>query len=177
MRKIQLYIAASLDGYIARRDGSIDWLSIVEKAGEDYGYSEFVKSIDTTLMGYQTYAQVLTFGEFPYNDKQNYVFSRQPRPAGDKPVSFVSEDPAAFVRRLKAQPGGGIWLIGGGQLNTILLNAGLIDEMILSIIPIVLGDGIPLFGAQPRETKWVLKGQKAFDSGLVQVQYASGYGA
>lgn len=173
MRQIQLYIASSLDGYIARQDGSIDWLSMVEKAGEDYGYSEFIKGIDTTLMGYQTYAQVLTFGEFPYNDKQNYVFSRQPRPADGKPVSFVSEDPAAFVRRIKDQPGGNIWLIGGGQLNTILLNAGLIDELILSIIPIVLGDGIPLFGGKPRETKWALKRHKAFDSGLVQVQYVS----
>ena len=171
MRHIRLYIAASLDGYIARKDGAIDWLSMVEKADEDYGYNDFIKSIDTTLMGYQTYAHVLSFGAFPYNGLQNYVFSRQPRQADGNSVTFVSEDPAAFVRRLKGQPGGDIWLIGGGQINTLLLNAGLIDELVLSIIPIVLGDGIPLFDGQPAETKWSLKGHKAFDSGLVQLQY------
>lgn len=177
MRQIRLYIAASIDGYIARSDGAIDWLSMVEKAGEDYGYNDFIKSIDTTLMGYQTYAHVLTFGKFPYPGLQNYVFSRQARPADGNPVAFISEDPAAFVRRLKEQPGGDIWLIGGGQINTLLLNAGLIDELILSIIPIILGEGIPLFGGKPKETKWALKGQKSFDTGLVQAQYVSGHRA
>lgn len=175
MRKVQLYIAASIDGYIARPDGGIDWLSMVEKKGEDYGYGEFISSIDITLMGRKTYEEVLGFGgPFPYMDTKNYVFSRQQRQPDDNPVQHIDEDPAAFVKRLKAQPGGNIWLIGGGQLNTVLLNAGLIDEMILSVIPIVLGEGIPLFGGEPKETKWKLEEHTVFDTGLVQLRYAGG---
>lgn len=105
MRRIRLYIAASLDGFIARRDGAIDWLSSVEKAGEDYGYTEFLGSIDTTLMGYATYAQVLTFGAFPYSEQKNYVFSRQQRPPDGNPVTFVAEDPAAFRQPSQAATG------------------------------------------------------------------------
>lgn len=174
MRKVQLYIAASIDGYIARPDGGIDWLSIVEKKGEDYGYGDFIASVDTTLMGHKTYEEVLGFGvPFPYMDTANYVFSRQKRQPDDNPVQHISEDPAAFAKGLKAQPGGNIWLIGGGQLNTVLLNAGLIDEMILSVIPIILGEGIPLFGGQPKETKWKVKGHEVFDTGLVQLHYVA----
>jgi len=173
MRKVQLYIAASLDGYIARPDGGVDWLSSVDKKGEDYGYSEFIASVDTTLMGGKTYDEVLGFGgPFPYLNTSNYVFSRQERQPDSNPVQFINENPAAFVKGLKAQAGNNIWLIGGGQINTILLNARLIDEMILSIIPIVLGDGIPLFAGQPKEAKWELSEHKVFDTGLVQLRYA-----
>ena len=173
MRNVQLYIAASIDGYIARTDGGIDWLSMVDKKGEDYGYNAFIASVDTTLMGRKTYDDVRWFdGPFPYPGLKNYVFSRKAQPDDGNPVSHINEDPAAFVKKLKARPGGNIWLIGGGQLNTVLLNAGLIDEMILSVIPILLGDGIPLFGGQPKETKWRLTKQEAFDTGLVQMNYA-----
>ena len=172
MRNVQLYIAASIDGYIARPDGGIDWLSMVDKEGEDYGYYAFIASVDTTLMGRKTYDDVLGFDvPFPYTGLTNYVFSRQEREPDHNPVRHITEDPAAFVKGLKAQPGGNIWLIGGGQLNTVLLNARLIDEMILSIIPIVLGEGIPLFGGQPKETKWQLTKHEVFDTGLVQVRY------
>ncbi|MCB0586488.1 MAG: dihydrofolate reductase [Phaeodactylibacter sp.] len=172
MRKVLLYIAASIDGYIARPDGGIDWLSSVEKEGEDYGYGELLASIDTTLMGRKTYDDVLGFdGPFPYPNLKNYVFSRQEKGQDSNPVQHVTGDPAAYVKGLKSQPGSNIWLIGGGQLNTVLLNAGLIDEMILSIIPIILGEGIPLFGGQPKETKWRLTKHEVFDTGLVQVRY------
>ena len=172
MRNVQLYIAASIDGYIARTDGGIDWLSSVEKENEDYGYGEFLDSVDTTLMGRKTYDDVRGFGgPFPYPGLNNYVFSRQEQGPDSNPVQHVTENPAAFVKGLKSQPGGNIWLIGGGQLNTLLLNAGLIDEMILSIIPIVLGEGIPLFGGHPKETKWRLTKHEVFDTGLVQVRY------
>ncbi len=172
MRKVQLYIAASLDGYIARKDGGIDWLSAVEKKGEDYGYGEFIASVDATLMGRKTFEQVLSFeGEFPYMGKENYVFSRSRRDQGGVPVQMVNDGPAAFVGQLKNKPGGNIWLIGGGQLNTVLLNAGLIDELILSVIPVILGEGIPLFDGQPEEARLRLRRQQAFDTGLVQLVY------
>lgn len=175
MRKVQLYIAASIDGYIARPDGGVDWLSKVEKEGEDYGYGSFIASIDTTLMGRKTYDEVLGFGvPFPYMNTANYVFTRQERQPDNNPVQFIREDPADFVGKLREQPGGNIWLIGGGGLNTVLLNAGLIDEMILSVIPIVLGEGIPLFGGQPKETHWKVAEHQVFDTGLVQLRYLKG---
>lgn len=144
MRIISLYIATSLDGFIARSDGRVDWLDAIPNPDQlDYGYDTFLASVDTTLMGNNTYQTVLGFGgNFPYADKINYVFSRTKHPAAPY-VQYVTEDPATFVQRLKQADGSGIWLIGGGQLNTILLNAGLIDELIISIAPVVLGAGIP----------------------------------
>lgn len=167
MRKVILFIAASLDGYIARKDGAIDWLF----TEGDYGYQEFYQSIDTTLTGNTTYQQTLTFGEFPYPGKTNYVFTRNQNQAKHNQVTFVSSDVPDFVRQLKQASGKDIWLVGGGQINTILLNAGLIDEMIVSIHPIILGEGIPLFAGQPREKKTTLVAVKSFDSGLIQLHY------
>ncbi|MEM6842767.1 MAG: dihydrofolate reductase family protein [Bacteroidota bacterium] len=142
MRKIILYSAMSLDGFIARPDGEIDWLF----DDQDYGYSEFLQRIDTTLMGNRTYQQILTFGDFPYTDKTNYVFTRSVTVQDDGRVQFVYSDLVNLVTELKQQLGRDIWLIGGRQINTVLLNAELIDEMILSVHPTVLGSGVPLFG-------------------------------
>ncbi len=167
MRKIILFIATSLDGFIARKDGSIDWLF----SDQDYGYSEFIKTIDTTLTGNATYKQVLTFGEFPYKGTTNYIFSRSPQPPDGNPVTFISSDVAQFARDLKHQSGKHIWLVGGGQINTVMLNAGLIDEMVVSIHPIILGSGLPLFAGQPKEAKFRVTAQKTFKTGLVQMTY------
>ena len=166
MRKLKLYIAASLDGYIAGPNGEIDWLEI---AGElDYGYAEFYESIDTTLMGSSTYRVTLSVPEFPYPDKASYVFTRSAPPRDTEHVRFVSGDIAGFARSLKEQAGRSIWLVGGGQVNTIMLNAGLIDEIILTSFPLVLGSGIPLFapGASPAQFETV--GCEAYETGLVQ---------
>ena len=172
MRNILLYIAASLDGYIARADGTIDWLE--DKAytikGEDFGYSSFIQTIDTTLMGHETYKTVAGFeAPFPYTDKTNYVFSRTPHP-DTASVKFVSSDVVAFVKQLKQQPGNDIWLIGGGQLNTLLLNAGLIDEIILTYIPVILGTGIPLFAPVAGEQMFKVLESKSFENGFVQLR-------
>lgn len=143
MRKLKLYIAASLDSYIAGPNGEIDWLEV---GGDlDYGYQEFNSSIDTTLMGTATYQLTLTFDDFPYPDTTNYVFTRGMPPPDTAYVRFISGDIAGFVRSLKEQPGKDIWLIGGGQINTVMLNEELIDEIILTLFPLVLGEGIPLF--------------------------------
>lgn len=172
MRTISLYIATSLDGFIARSDGRVDWLDSIPNPDRlDYGYTNFLASVDTTLMGHTTYQTVLGFGgDFMYPDKTNYVFSRSEWP--DAPfVHHVAEAPDEFVKRLKQTDGAGIWLIGGGQLNTVLLNAGLIDEMIISIAPIVLGAGIPLFGPTAIETSWTLTKSESFNTGFVQSTY------
>lgn len=167
MRKVILFIATSLDGFIARKDDSINWLF----SDQDYGYKAFYDSIDTTLTGHATYKQTKTFGEFAFPGKTNYIFSRSPQPPDSHPVTFISSDIVEFVRNLKNQNGKNIWLVGGGQINTVMLNAGLIDEMIVSIHPIILGEGLPLFAGKPKETKFKVTAQKTFESGLVQITY------
>lgn len=172
MRKLILYIATSLDGFIARSDGRVDWLDNIPNPNQlDYGYEAFLASIDTTLMGNNTYRTILGFGgEFPYADKINYVFSRSEQ-ADTTFVRVITADPASFVQSLKSSSGGAIWLIGGGQLNTHLLNARLIDEMIITVAPIILGTGIPLFESHALETQWITVRTKSFDTGLVQSTY------
>ena len=172
MRRLSLYIATSLDGFIARADGRVDWLDAIPNPSQlDYGYGALLASIDTTLMGNNTYQTILGFGgDFPYPDTINYVFSRSKRP--DAPnIQYVTQEPAAFVRQLKQGDGKGIWLIGGGQLNTVLLNAGLIDELIISIAPVVIGTGIPLFGSTATEVSWVRTKTESFETGFVQSTY------
>ncbi|ARS37327.1 dihydrofolate reductase family protein [Pontibacter actiniarum] len=173
-RKLVLYIAASLDGFIARKNGDTSWLHDERYAieGEDFGYRAFLQGIDTTLMGHSTYQAVLGFEiPFPYPDKTNYVFSRSQHPETEH-VQFVQQGVPEFVQRLKQQPGQDIWLIGGGQVNTLLLNAGLIDEVVLTYIPIVLGSGIPLFAAGAREKQLQAQESRSFRNGFVQVSYS-----
>jgi dihydrofolate reductase len=167
MRPVKLFIATSLDGFIADKNGGIDWLF----TDQDYGYADFYAAIDTTLTGYKTYADMLGFGEFPFRGKTNYVFSRHHHQADDNPVTFISADIAAFVQQLKQQPGKDIWLVGGGQINEVLLQAGLIDELIISIHPIMLGEGRPLFAGRTERQDFTLTGTRAFETGLVQLNY------
>ncbi|MFM8362476.1 MAG: dihydrofolate reductase family protein [Haliscomenobacter sp.] len=168
MRDVILFIACSLDGYIARKDGRVDWLF----HDEDYGYSDFYDSIDATLMGKKTYLEILGMGEFPYLDKKNYVFVRKNNPPLNRSVEYVHGDIPAFVRKLKKEEGKDIWLVGGGQINTILLTSGDIDRMVVSVHPVVLGQGIPLFGAGiPAERWFVFEKAESFASGLVQLYY------
>jgi dihydrofolate reductase len=167
MRKVVLFTAASLDGFIAGPAGEIEWLF----TDRDYGFSPFFASADTTLSGYNTYKLAASFPTFPYPGTTNYVFSRKHQKRDNNPVEFIASDPAEFVSTLKQQSGRTIWLVGGGMLNTALLNSRLIDEMILSVHPIVLGRGIPLFGGNPRNHTLSLVGTESFTSGLVQLTY------
>jgi dihydrofolate reductase len=166
MRKVILFIASSLDGYIAREDGGIDWLF----SDADYGYSKFYRSIDTIIVGRKTYDQSLEFDEYPYKGKKAFVFTREKR-AGDGHVDFVSSDITGFVRKLKRRKGRDIWLVGGADIVSILMNAGLVDRIILSIHPAVLGRGIPLFKGLTREVKMKLTKTISYPSGLVQLHY------
>jgi dihydrofolate reductase len=159
MRKIILFIASSLDGYIARRDHSIDWLF----TSGDYGYKKFYDSIDTVIVGRKTYDVVRGFEKEPFKGKKIFVFSRS--------NPNFSKDPVKTVRRLKKEKGRNIWLVGGGKMISVLMNAGLVDEIINSVHPIVLGSGIPLFPGV-KETNMKLKKTTAFPSGLLQLHYA-----
>lgn len=167
MRQVILFIATSLDGYIARPDGAIDWLF----TDQDYGYPAFYAGVDTVLMGRRTYDQTMTLGEYPYGGKEVYVFSRGRGRSRDDRLAFVSEDPAAFVKRLVAKPGKNIWLVGGAELVQSFQHYGLIDEFIISIHPVILGSGIPLFRSPSPSSRLILVDCTTFLTGLVQLTY------
>jgi dihydrofolate reductase len=168
MRKIILFIASSLDGYIARDSGEIDWLF----TDQDYGYTEFYDQVDTLIMGNKTYQQVLSFGEYPYKDKEVFVFSKTESGKADNNAKFVNSNWLNFVKILCQSQGNNIWLVGGAQLIHFFLQHRFIDELILSIHPIILGGGIPLIvNDSSLETKLELKNAKTFDTGLVQMFY------
>lgn len=168
MRKIRLFIASSLDGYIARTSGEVDWLF----TDSDYGYNEFFAQIDTVLMGSKTYDQVLTFGEYPYKSKESFVFSKTVQVETDNNVEFVKGNWKGFINTLRQSSGRDIWLVGGAQTIHYFMKHGFIDERILSIHPIILGSGIPLIVNDPSlETALELKDVKTYDSGLLQVTY------
>ncbi|MCA1029595.1 dihydrofolate reductase family protein [Bacillus timonensis] len=148
-RKVVLFIATSLDGYIARTDGDIEWLHEVESKGDgENGYFTFYENIDTVLMGRKTYDKVLTLADqFPYPDKKNYVFSRT-RSGSNENVTFINENVETFMKRLKSEDGDHIWLVGGGDLFHTFLEKNLVDELIVTIIPVLLGAGIPLLSKE-----------------------------
>lgn len=164
----------SLDGYVAKPDGNIDWLTgFPNPRNLDFGYAEFLAGIDTTLMGHKTYTQVLGFDlPFPYSDKKNYVFTRTDSRPPAEFVNFVSGDIPGFVLELKQQTGGDIWLIGGGQINGLMIEAELIDELIIHVIPLVLGSGIPMFDARASfERTFTLTETKPWYNGIVELRY------
>ncbi|WP_028274725.1 dihydrofolate reductase family protein [Atopococcus tabaci] len=162
-RKVVLFIAASLDGYIATEDESLEWLFRVEGEG-DNGTLEFYDSIDTLVMGRRTYEWIIHNepGEFPYKDKQCYVFTRSPM-ENTEDVTFVNEDVTQFVEKLRQQDGGDIWMVGGGDLLKSFLEARLIDEITVTVAPVLLGKGIPLFKEGEYETELVLKRVRNFN--------------
>lgn len=173
MRHIILYIACSLNGKIAREDGSVDWLEkIPNPDNSDYGYKTFIDSIDTTIMGNNTYQQLIGWNiEFPYKHKTNYVLSSKPPKEPDEYVTFIPGEPSAFIRELKMQEGKNMWLIGGGQANTLLWNTGLIDEIKLFIMPVVLNNGIDVFEGFPKENDLHLLNSKTYKSGVIELYY------
>jgi len=164
MEKIILYIASSLDGYIARENGDVDWLPI----NTDSGYDNFYKSIDTVIMGKKTYDQILTFGDYPYKGKKSYVFTRNDSLTKDENVEFAS-NVEEFSRNLVSSKGN-IWLVGGSELFSAFLEHKLVDEIILSIIPTVLGKGIPLFQNINQEANLKLIKTTEY-SGFVELTY------
>ena len=172
VRKVILYIACSLDGYIAKPGDDLSFLEAVAKEGEDYGYATFSESVDTVIMGRRTYEWVMSqVEEFPHQDKKTYIITRELRESIGN-VQFYSDDIAALIERLRAKPGKNIFIDGGAQVVKMMLHAGVLDEMIISIIPVVVGAGIPLFAKGIPESKLSLLSSKSFESGLVQLHYS-----
>jgi dihydrofolate reductase len=169
-RKVILYIAMSIDGYIARLNGDIDWLSIVEKPPEDYGYAQFIENIDTVIMGRKTYDKVRSFNmEFPHRGRKCYVISKM-RTGIDEDIEY-SDDLEMLIRDLKNTKGKNIFVDGGAEIVNELLKIEMIDELIISILPILLGSGIRLFQDRRSEQKVILKKTVQFETGLVQLWY------
>jgi dihydrofolate reductase len=177
MRKLISYIAVSLNGKIARTDGRVDWLENAPNPDKsDYGFADFYDSVDATIQGNKTYEQVKSWDmEFPYKGKENYVISRNTELKDNEFVRFLTKDPVENIRALKAQAGKNIWLIGGGSVNTLFYNAGLLDELRLFIMPIIIPDGIELFTGLPNEKVLTLSEMKRYKSGAVELRYSMNY--
>ncbi|WP_373781650.1 dihydrofolate reductase family protein [Kaistella sp.] len=170
-RKVILYIASSLDGYIAKPNDDLSFLSIVQQDGEDYGYADFVKSVDTVILGRKTYDWVMTqVPEFPHADKNSFIITRTSRPSVGK-TSFYTDNLKDLILRLKSEQGKNIFIDGGAEIVNELLKEILIDEFIISIIPILVGSGTKLFKDGRPEQKLELISTKQFDKGLTQLHY------
>lgn len=154
--KVVLYVAMSLDGYIARLDGAIDWLLEVEGDGGDNGYGAFYQTVGTVVMGRKTYEEILTLSEeFLYVGKPCYILSRSEQPPAPH-VMFTSESVETLIPKLKEEADGDVWIVGGGQIVQACLEKGLIDEIEIAITPNILGEGIPLFPQGTVESKFHL---------------------
>jgi dihydrofolate reductase len=171
-RKLILYIAMSLDGFIAKTDGDISFLSAVEKEGEDYGYSKFIESVDTIILGRKTYDKILSMGfDLPYyGNRSVYVLTRSSQPDSGT-IQYYSGNLPDLISHLKSVEGKNIYCDGGAETVHQLIQNDLIDEVIVSIIPVLLGDGICLFKGGSQEKKLQLMSEKSFEKGLVQIHY------
>ena len=173
MRKISLFIATSLDGYIAKPDDDLSFLRLIEKEGEDYGYAEFTNTIDTLIVGRRTYDYVLEeIGPSHYDNGQRdvYVITRTERPQVGRTI-FYTGDITELVKRLKSGKGKNIYCDGGAEIINELLKHDLIDEFIISVIPVLLGDGIKLFKDGRPEQRLEFITAKTFETGLIQLYY------
>jgi dihydrofolate reductase len=169
--EVVLYIAASLDGYIAGPNGEIDWLDVVEGSGEDYGYNEFYQSVDAIISGSKTYDLVAGFPEWPYPGKPTFVLTRRPLASDRDDVYFLSNDVVNALDQVRDQGLQRAWLLGGGELVRSFLREDLIDEFIIAIIPVILGQGIPLFPPEtPRRDVELVESQH-YRSGMVMNRY------
>ena len=164
-----VFIAASLDGFIARLDGRIDWLSVVDRPREDYGYRAFHDSFDVLIVGRKTYEMALSYDSWPYAGKRCIVLTHGAFEAkhGEE---FYSGSPRALVAYLSAEDAKRAYVDGGAVIQQFLTD-GLINDMTVSIIPVLLGEGIPLFGNTGRDVPLKLVANRAFQSGLVQLEY------
>ena len=169
-----VYCGTSLDGFIARPDGAIDWLSSGdEPEGEDYGFAEFMATVDAIVMGRNTFELLLTFSSWPYGATPLFVLSSTlkdvPESAKGK-AEVTSLAPLALLESLAAR-GVRRAYVDGGKTVQSFLRADLIDELVLTRLPILIGEGIPLFGPTGRDLRWSHEGTKVYDPGLVRSRY------
>lgn len=176
-RKIIAHFASSADGFIARKDGSFDWLDRPRPKG-NYGMDAFWRSIDTVLWGRATYDMAMEklggVGSFGPGVR-SYVFTHRIPDAKPQDVEFVNEPVKSFAKRLRARRGKDIWIMGGGGINAAFLDAGQVDEFAISVVPVFIGEGIPMLAPALRTVKLKLLASKRFSDGVVQLRYAVRY--
>ena len=172
-RNVIVHIGTSADGYIARPDGDLEWLTSRPAPKGFYGMGTFERSIDTKLLGRKTYEESLRLGaKFDSKKCRRVVFSRRAPPAGaPSGVEFVNEAIGTYVSRLRAQPGKDIWLMGGGDLIASFLDENAIDEFVVSVVPVFIGDGLPLIARRQRHAPLDLLSVERFEDGVVQLRY------
>lgn len=173
MRKLSVFIAISLDGYIAKPNNDLSFLKLVEKEGEDYGYAEFISTIDTIIIGRKTYDWVqkeIGTSHYDNGERDVYVITRTERPNVGR-IKFYTGEPTELVHRLKAENGKNIYCDGGAEVINELLKSNLIDEFIISIVPVLLGNGTKLFKDGRPEQLFEFLTVKTFDTGLIQLHY------
>lgn len=175
-RRFIYYFAMSADGFIARPDGSVDWLET--RPAQDYGFSEFLATIDTVVWGRRTYD---AFGSAPGAldalgpTARHIVLTGRPLPDPRPPQVEAATDVAALARELRARPGKDVWVMGGGASAAALLDAGALDELFVHVVPVVLGEGIPLFPPRRRDLQLsLLERPLAFPDGVVRLRYGVG---
>jgi len=166
MRRIILNVAITLDGFIEGPNGEIDWCF----TDQDYGMDDFLNRIDTIFFGRKSYELMLGMEKNPFPDKIKYVFSRSAKSVGEN-ARIIGDDVDRAVRKILAKPGKDVWLFGGSSLAAFFLNDGWIDEMQLSVHPVLLGGGKPLFELINRRVSLKLTDAKSYPTGLVQLFY------
>ena len=171
---VHVYCATSLDGYIARRNGDIDWLPASDSASsEDFGYADFIASIDTLVMGRKSFEKVLSFGNWPYEELRVIVLSstNSSVPNGlENKVEFADQSPTELIARLANEGSDNIYLDGGETIQRFL-KTGLVDSITITRIPVLIGSGISLFGDSDADIQLTLTKSRAFSNGLVQDSY------
>jgi len=171
MIEVVYYFAASLDGYIATPDGGVAWLAPFENSGEDYGYSEFYASVDSVLLGRRTYEQSLTFGAWPYPGKPCWIFTRRDLEVPGPDLILTDASPDQVVAELGLRGLVRAWLVGGSELAASFRRAGAISEYIVSLVPVILGAGIPMLASPGPSERLRFVESREYPSGLVQLRY------
>jgi dihydrofolate reductase len=174
MAKTSYYVAVSLDGFLAREDGVVDWLSNYTNPFETpYDYEPFYQTVSAVVMGRKTYDTVLGFGEYPYQGKPGLVLSKNADfQVNESGVESVSANWKEKVVKLKSSVENRVWLVGGGETASLFVRENLLDEIILTIIPETIGTGIKWLGKTPLSASWLLSEHHISKNGVVQLVYS-----
>ena len=174
MAKTSYYVAISLDGFLAREDGAVDWLSnYTEPLETPYDYEPFYQTVSALVMGRKTYDTVLSFGEYPYKGKPGLVISKNPDLKVNEPgVELALSDWKEKLETLKSSAKDRVWLVGGGEIASLFVNENLLDEIILTIIPETIGTGIQWLGNTSLSAGWLLTEQHLSKNGVIQLLYS-----
>jgi dihydrofolate reductase len=169
--KTTYYVASSLDGYIAKEDGDVSWLEELNISMEDAGYDEFYSTVDALVMGRKTYEMIVSFGQWPYGDKPVWVCSSNkitPIEGNNLQAGSTPEEAYKAANEMNIKH---LWLVGGGSLASSFLVNNLLTNISLSLMPIILGGGIKLFGDVPTPVNINIESEKTHKSGMVQLEY------